>query len=545
MSKGTVPKEAKETNVAGAAGARLSLTMALLLMAVAIAGCSMNPVTREREFIPFSTEHEIESGRKHYRPTQQAQGGRYKADPALNEYVMRVGRRVAKVSDRKLPYEFVVLNNGTPNAWALPGGKIAINRGLLLEMENEAELAAVLAHEVVHAAARHGAQAMTRNLIFQVAQAGVALASGASRHSRYTNYILGASGVGLQLVGRKYGRDAEREADVHGMRYMKAAGYDTRAAVTLQEKFLALSKGRKEDWLQGLFATHPPSAERVKNNRAALARFPAGGDTGRERYDKALSYLRAKRPAYAAADRARAAMDKAPARALVLVHKAIAREPREALFHGLEGQIQARRSRFAKAVEAYSAAIKRDAAYYEHFLGRGLAYDALGRRPQARRDLERSMQLLPTALASHALGHIVLAEGDRARAKSLFGDAANVRGDIGEAARRSFVMLDVADAPERYVTAQPFLRSGQVLVELTNKTSVPLAGVAVQVEARTRESSLPRRLSPTRLAGRATVVLASGIWYRGTDRINVSVKVLRARPAAARTAKARPYRAYP
>ena len=531
--------------MAGTVRSRLSLTTVLVLMAVAVAGCSKNPVTREREFVPFSTGQEIETGRKYYRPTQQAQGGQYKADPALNEYVKRVGRKVAKVSDRRLPYEFVVLNNGTANAWALPGGKIAINRGLLLEMENEAELAAVLAHEVVHAAARHGAQAMTRNLVFQVAQAGVALAAGQSQYSRYTNYILGASGVGLQLIGRRYGRDAEREADVHGMRYMKAAGYDTRAAVTLQEKFLALSKGRKPNWLKGLFATHPPSAERVKNNRAALARFPAGGKVGREPYDKALASLRAKQPAYEAADRARGEMAKAPESALGRVDKAIAQEPREALFHGLKGQIQARRSQFTKAVAAYDAAIERDGAYYEHFLGRGLAYDALGRRVEARRDLERSMQLLPTALASHALGHIVLAEGDRARAKTLFGNAANVRGEIGEAARRSLVMLDIADAPDRYVKTQPFLRSGQVLVELTNQTSIPLTDVTIHVEARSGGRTLPRRLSPTRLAARGKAVLASGIWYRGTDRINVDVRVLRARPAAAKAGNARPYRAYP
>jgi len=525
--------------------AGLSLSLFVSLMAVVFVGCSKNPVTREREFVPFSTSHEIETGRKYYRPTQQAQGGQYKADPALNEYVKRVGRRVAQVSDRKLPYEFVVLNNGVPNAWALPGGKIAINRGLLVEMENEAELAAVLAHEVVHAAARHGAQAMTRDLVFQVAQAGVVLAASQSKYSRYSNYILGASGVGLQLIGRKYGRDAEREADLHSMRYMRAAGYDTRAAVTLQEKFVALSKGRKANFIEGLFATHPPSAERVKNNRAALARFPAGGEVGRKQYDVALADLRAKQPAYAAAEKARAEMEKAPESALAQVRKAIAQEPREALFHGLKGQIHARRSKFTEAVEAYSAAIERDGAYYEHFLGRGLAYDAQGRRAQARRDLERSMQLLPTALASHALGHIALAEGDRARAKGLFGNAAKVRGEIGEAARESFVLLDVADAPARYVKAQPFLRNGQVLVQLTNQTPYPLAGVAAHVTATAGGRSLQRRLSASRLAGRGRVVLASGIWYRGTDKVNAQVTVLRARPEAARPAKTRPYRAYP
>ena len=511
-------------------------------MAVAIVGCSKNPVTREREFVPFSTAHEIETGRKYYQPTQQAQGGRYTANPALNEYVARVGGRVAKVSDRKLPYEFVVLNNGTPNAWALPGGKIAVNRGLLLELENEGELAAVLAHEVVHAAARHGARAMTRNLIFQVVQVGVALAA---QKSGYTNYIVGAGGVGMQLISQKYGRDAERESDLHGIRYMKSAGYDTRAAVTLQEKFLALSKGRKANWLEGLFASHPPSAERVKNNRAALAKFPAGGDVGRERYDKALANLRSRQPAYAAADRARGEMDKAPESALVLVGKAIAQEPREALFHGLKGQIQARRSQFAKAVEAYNAAIKRDAAYYEHFLGRGLAYDALGRRSQARRDLERSMELLPTALASHALGHIALAEGDRARAKSLFGSVAKVGGDIGEAARKSYILLDLADAPSRYVTTRPFLDNGRIVVELTNRTPYQLADVAVRLEARHKSKSLHRTLSQRRLAGNGVVVLESGLWYRGKDKIHVDVKILRARPVAAPATGSRPYRPYP
>jgi predicted Zn-dependent protease len=95
------------------------------------------------------------------------QGGDMVADPELTAYVQSVGQRIAAVSDSDLPYEFVVLNNGVPNAWALPGGKIAVNRGLLAELEDEAELAAVLGHEIVHAAARHGAQAVTRGTLLQ------------------------------------------------------------------------------------------------------------------------------------------------------------------------------------------------------------------------------------------------------------------------------------------------------------------------------------------------------------------------------------------
>ncbi|MDE0717541.1 MAG: M48 family metalloprotease, partial [Rhodospirillaceae bacterium] len=94
---------------------------------------------------------------------------------------------------------------------------------------------------------------------------------------------LGGSGLAFQLINRGYSRHAEREADLYGMKYMHRAGYDTRAAVTLQQKFVALSKGRRQDWLTGLFATHPPSTERVKNNRKALRKYPPGGDLGRQR----------------------------------------------------------------------------------------------------------------------------------------------------------------------------------------------------------------------------------------------------------------------
>ena len=96
-------------------------------------------------------------GRQHYRPLQQAHGGRFGTDPRLAAYVRQVGRRVARVSDhRKLPYEIGVLDDSVPNAWALPGGKIGIDRGLLPEIENEAERAAVPSHEVTRTAAWTG-----------------------------------------------------------------------------------------------------------------------------------------------------------------------------------------------------------------------------------------------------------------------------------------------------------------------------------------------------------------------------------------------------
>ena len=132
---------------------RVARAGAALLALGLLVGCATNPVTGESEFAFVDESQELAIGAEQYPPSQQMQGGRYVADPAVGAYVSEIGARLAAVSDRDLPYEFVVLNNGVPNAWALPGGKIAVNRGLLLELENEAELAAVLGHEVVPSAA--------------------------------------------------------------------------------------------------------------------------------------------------------------------------------------------------------------------------------------------------------------------------------------------------------------------------------------------------------------------------------------------------------
>ena len=104
---------------------------------------SVNPVTGKKEIAFMSEAWEISTGKKHYATQQQAAGGKYSIDPDLTRYVQSVGKKLAKFSVRThLPYDFVVLNDSTANAWALPGGKIAINRGLLIELHDEAELAA-------------------------------------------------------------------------------------------------------------------------------------------------------------------------------------------------------------------------------------------------------------------------------------------------------------------------------------------------------------------------------------------------------------------
>lgn len=522
--------------------ARPSRPFAFLAVLTLVAGCEANPVTGEKELVLFSTEHEIDTGRQYYGPLQQASGGRYTADPKLERYVASVGQRVARVSDRRLPYEFVVLNSSVPNAWALPGGKIAINRGLLTELENEAELAAVLAHEVVHAAARHGAGAMNRSLILGAVSHGVALASEDSRHAAL---IAGVTELASILVDRGYSRADERTADRYGMKYMRAADYDTAAAVTLQEKFVALSEGRDPGWLGGLFATHPPSRERVELNRAALEDFPPGGEIGADRYRRELAYQRARKPAYERGDRAAELLDTQPQEALRLLEEAIGREPGEALFHGLKGQALARQERYRDAVDAYDAAIRRDAGYYGHYLGRGLARDALRERTQARNDLERSNRLLPTHLANYTLGRIAMAEGNRADAKRLFGSVRGADGSLGEAASRDFIMLDIADNPGRYVRLKPVFANNQVLVDVENPTDYPLRNVTVEVAIELNKRPSDVRFAPFNLDARSSITLESGVHYRPQDSLEAGARLIRANFSPPSAHWAGIFRAYP
>ncbi len=503
-------------------GAGLLLSLSLLAT-----GCAVNPVTGQRELSLLSRADEIAIGQERYGPHQQMAGGQYQVDAGVAEYVASVGRRVAAFSDRHLPYEFVVVNDGTPNAWALPGGKIGVHRGLLVELESEAELAAVLGHEIVHAAAKHGANRIQLQMLFGLAGMGVALAVGDSKRARR---IVGVTHLGLHMAGMKFGRDQERISDYHGMKYMHRAGYDTSAAATLQAKFVALSEGRRSDWLNGLFASHPPSPERAANNRAALAEFPAGGEVGGERYRSRMETLLEDRQAYDLADRALKNVGGSPARALRLIDQAIARQPRESLFHGIRGDILASEGKHGDAIRSYAAALERNPDYFGHYLGRGLSRDAIGDSRLARGDLARSNSLLPTPTASYKLGGYALAEGRRAEAKRLFKAASWTSGDVGTAARNAYARLDIEDAPWKYVKAEPFFEDGQVVVEVSNKSDYDVANIIVRVHVEINGESIYRRLRLNDLASGYYDVLESGIRYRGEDDVQAETRVLGAGP---------------
>jgi predicted Zn-dependent protease len=483
-----------------------------LVLGSALAACSTNPVTGEKELMLVGEGTELSIGQQQYAPMRQAEGGDYTIDPALTAYVQRVGNRLAAVSDRKLPYEFVVLNNTIPNAWSLPGGKIAVNRGLLTELKSESELAAVLGHEIVHAAARHSAQQMSRGML---AQGGMLAAQVAASDSDYGGLYMAGAGLAAQLALQKYGRDAELESDRYGMEYMQRAGYDPRGAVTLQETFLRMSGNKQSSWFEGLFASHPPSQERLEANRKRAAKLPPGGEVGVEAYAAAMAKTIKAKPAYDAYDAGRKALKNKNADvALAKADEAIRLLPDEGHFYALRGDAFLVNKQLPAATQAYSDAIARNDRFFYYYLQRGLIAENRQQDGRARADLETSIKLLPTGAAYYALGQIASRARDLDAARQYYGKAAGGEGEIGQAAGLELMRLELPQNPGKYIRTQAGLDSrGMLVVALANPTRVPVKGLSIAVQYVDAQGRLRdmQRTYPGTLAGGQQAQVATGL----------------------------------
>jgi predicted Zn-dependent protease len=455
----------------------------LLFLLAGLSACAVNPVTGKSEFSLVSEAQEIQMGEENYPYMQQSGGGEYDVDPELTAYVQGIGDKLAAVSDRPLPYEFVVLNSSVPNAWALPGGKIAINRGLLTEMNSEAELAAVLGHEIVHAAAKHSARQMSRGALLQAAVLGTAIATG---NSGYSDLAIGGASVGAQLINTAYGRGAELESDFYGMQYMSRAGYDPQGAVELQKTFVRLSEGRESDWLTGLFASHPPSQERVDANIETAASLPPGGESGRERYAAAMQQTMDTQPAYDAYDEGRKALaDDDHDLAAQKAEEAIGLFPDEAHFYGLRGDARYLAGEYERAVQNYDIAIRRRENFFQYYLQRGLANEKLGNDESAIGDLERSTNMFPTAVAYYSLGDLEAKRGNVDKAIEYYTPVAEGQGEIATAAREKLVRLDLQRNPGNYVQFGCYADSNSnLVVAIANATPVAIEDIRFVVSYR-------------------------------------------------------------
>ena len=238
-------------------------SLGLVLWAALAVACAVNPVTGRRELSLISEAQEIEMG-KQTDASVAAQYGVYD-DAVLAAYVGKLGTGLAAKTQRpNLPYRFTVLDSPVVNAFAVPGGSVYVTRGILAMMSSEAELAAVLGHELGHINARHSVRQYSQQMLAQIG-----LVAGSVISQKFAKYA-GLASAGLQVLFLKYSRDDERQADALGVDYSRAAGFNPAdMAVTFQalERMGDLSGGSS---LPGFLSTHPLSSERIKNVQAML-----------------------------------------------------------------------------------------------------------------------------------------------------------------------------------------------------------------------------------------------------------------------------------
>ena len=252
-----------------------------------VSACATNPVTGGSDFVLMSEEQEISLGQKY--STEIAEEMPAYHDPVLEELVQRVGKNLAQHSHRPgLEYHFTIVDSTQVNAFALPGGYIYITRGMLAYLNSEAELAAVLGHEIGHVTARHSVRQQSTSAVTGILGAVLAASTGIQGADSLTSM------AGTAIV-RGYGREHELEADRLGAEYLARSGYDPEAmlkVVTIlknQEAFetaVAKQEGRQPNVYHGLFSTHPDNDARFREviDAAKKYRTDSTSHIGRDSY---------------------------------------------------------------------------------------------------------------------------------------------------------------------------------------------------------------------------------------------------------------------
>lgn len=236
----------------------------LCMLGAILSGCANAPETGRRQLLLVDSTQEAQLGLKAFEDIKSETP--ISRDPKKNAQLQSVGRRIARVA--KLPgahWEFVLFDvPKQPNAFALPGGKVGVYTGILPITQNEGGLAAVVAHEIAHASARHGAERMSQSLAVQVGGSVLSAALGASGYGGVgRDLAMQAYGLGTQVgVLLPYSRTQELEADRIGLMYMARAGFDPREAIAFWQRFQAYNAKRGGGTVAFL-STHPLDNQRI------------------------------------------------------------------------------------------------------------------------------------------------------------------------------------------------------------------------------------------------------------------------------------------
>ncbi|MCX6827496.1 MAG: M48 family metallopeptidase [candidate division Zixibacteria bacterium] len=232
----------------------------LILIAIFFLGCAVTGPGGRKSLIFIGTDTEVNIGKSMDNSIRK--DNRILSDTLWQKYISEIGQKIVSVCDRNdLQYHFAIVDSNIVNAFATPGGYLYFYSGLLRQMDNEAELAAVVAHEISHVVARHGIKRLQATI-------GVSLA-GQIVFGKNPGVLEQVTNIGLGLTFAGYSRANENEADNLGIQYMTKAGYDPKATLTMFKKLALLSKDNP-DFFEKLSMSHPDTQERIRRSETLI-----------------------------------------------------------------------------------------------------------------------------------------------------------------------------------------------------------------------------------------------------------------------------------
>ncbi|MFC1714779.1 M48 family metalloprotease [Candidatus Poribacteria bacterium] len=380
--------------------------IAAILLLCAVSGCAVNPVTGRQELMLITSTQEVELGKNSDPDIRWQFGGVYK-DAQLEAYVNDVGQHAAAVSHRTdISYHFAVVDSSVANAFALPGGYIYITRGLLIKLENEAQLASVLGHEIGHVTARHGAKRLTNTLGFNLGLLVVdQVASGKESYRKWRGLIMTSSSILFATVSLGYGRKDEFQADELGTSYAYKAGYEPEGMVQLLEVLKSMHS-REPSSVEVFFSSHPRSSDRIAAVGKQIAQLPptqGKGQFKQNEYKSKIRNLAAAQKAYDHYDKGAEHHAKGRYGEALTEYKAALKIRRNMAkpHHGM-GLVYQMQGKNSQAISEYKKAIAIDPDYIFPYNSLGMAYMKAGHYDDAVSALQKAVQLYQNFVDAHA-----------------------------------------------------------------------------------------------------------------------------------------------
>ena len=399
-------------------------------------------------------------------------GGRLTIDETLTDYLSDLGAKVVREIDADRPYTFVLINDLEPDTWSLPGGLVAVSRGMFSLLRNEAELIMLLAHELQYA-----------NLIYDVAVGGLG-ASHKGIQIRAPNVTTLAMENVISVLGTVRGQSNDRVADLTADRLaqnaMAKVGYDPAAAVALSARLL------DEEADARYFARHQPTNERVIRLQENVDRIVyrlniQGGISGQESFSQAVSKLNETEEAYRLAE---VAKERVSWNAIALIDKAIDALPVEvfeAAFHSQKAALLAELGQCDKALVELDLTLRRAPERYQDHLTKARCLQRLGRQTEALESYRESYRLLPNEASAFAIASLSKMRVDRETAKRFYMKLVVLKGRFHEHASREFARLDIEDNPRNYFISRSTVREGKFISTVSNLSGMDLARVKVRL----------------------------------------------------------------